>query len=330
MELNDALRKVRLLIAKAEHPGTDSAEAGILRQKADELMLKNAIDAAALEASKPPELRGQPEILIIDLVGEGDVLHEMAYMAALVASHCRCRIRAYSDYDSQRSTWLSKVYGYESDLRYFEIMYTTLRLHMVGALIPSWDDSQTVGENVYRFHNAGFNWVDIARMHGWRKQPQWKYPDVKTPFKHKVTGEVIPNNDFGKLFKAPYLRECKARGTKLVKITPSGAKTWRRCAADGYTNRISQRLAEVAGTRDESSVGALVLRRDDLDAYFRDQNPDLFPDPVPESERPKRRRAAAFRERPFNADAYSSGSRHADSADLGGPKFSKRRTEIGA
>lgn len=313
MELNDVLRKVRALVATAEHENTSPAEADAAREAADKLMLKFAIDEAALDASRPVEERGGPETIEVDLDGTGTgLIGHFTWLVDVVAHHCRSRVRAYSRYDRENRVWMAKVYGFKSDLRYFEIMYTTLRLHMASALSQKWDDDAPYDANIYRLHNAGFNWADLARMRGWIKEHSRYYPDIKNPYRAPFTSEVIPSTKMGASFKAAYMRECKRLGSEPVQIPAGGSKTYRRSAASGYVSRISQRLIMVEKGRDKAETGGLVLRRDDLDAFFRDQNPDLFPEQEYDGLKTRK-----YVPPPFNYGAYSAGSRHADTADLG-------------
>jgi Protein of unknown function (DUF2786) len=334
MELNDVLRKVRLLITKAEHSNTDPDEAAKYRSMADKLMLKFAIDEAALDASRPAEERGKPETIDIDIAGYSDILHEVAFLATLVARHCRCRVRNYTEFRTADKVWIGKVYGFESDLRYFELLYTTLRLHMVGALMPTWSAGASLEDNCYRLHNAGFNWLEIAAMRGWRKLrwERYEYPNAgSSPWQHMKTKEVHPYP--GAMFKKAYHQACKAHGTSPVIVPSAGSSTWRRSAADGYTARIDQRLGKARGERVAAEAGALVLRKDDLDAFFRDQNPDLYPEPQPEPvDQPKqrKRRERAYVAPPFNSDAYSQGSAYADTADIGGNTMGTHRDKLGS
>jgi Protein of unknown function (DUF2786) len=336
MELDSTLRKVRGLIAKAEHESTPADEAASCRQMADVLMLKYAIDDAQLDASKPVEERGGPEIMHIDLAGNTDLLSYVNWVAHAVAAHSRCKIRSCTKYDYDQRVWKATVYGYKSDLLYFEILYTTLRLHMTEVFTSRWDDDRTFDENVYRLHNAGFNWADIAKMRGWVKMDQRSYRDIKNPYSGPTSPEVIPSTKMSAVFKAGYLREAKRQGTTAVQIPPGGAATYRKSAARGYASRIGQRLHSARQSREEQpEEGALVLRRDDLDAFFKDQNPDLFPEPKPEAENdepPKKERKQRERKYvppSFNEAAYAAGARHADTADLGGNKVSNKKNEIG-
>ena len=338
VELNDVLRKVRTMVAMAEHPSTDPVEAAHARQMADQYMLKYAVDEAALDASRPSVERSKPEILDISLAGNwDDVLYQVAQVAQMTANFCRCKIRNYVKYTD--GVYHSTVYGFAGDLRYFEMLYTTLRLHMVAVLIPTWDEDITLEENCYKLHSAGLNWMEIARMRGWRKVDAWRYPDIKNPYENRETGEILSSNQAGGPFCRAYKQACKDHGTRPIQIPAAGSATWRRCATEGYTSRIGQRLrAARTGNKDEGTGTGLVLRSESLDAFYKDMNPDLFPDPKPAPEpepedpkaRPRKpRRVAAYKPPPFNPAAYQSGSDHADTADIGGPRVARERASVG-
>src|SRR5258708_308090 len=199
MELNKLLEKVRALISKAEHPATDPVEAQTYREKADALMLTHMIDDIMLDQSRPPEQRAKPAFIEIELgTTRSDLTGWIATLAVQVATHCRCKLRNYTGYpQTEDRSWgnaihTSKVYGYESDLRYFEVLYTELRLHMLGALRPNHDPRLSYDDNCYILHSAGYNWLDVARMYGWEGDE-----DVRTKF--QAGGEV----------KRAYYRACK-------------------------------------------------------------------------------------------------------------------------
>lgn len=329
MELNAVLRKVRALVAKAEHENTPPGEAALAREAADKLMLKFAVDEAELEASKPAESRGGPEIIDVDLAGDGTMVSYIGHIAGRVADHTRCKIRLYTRWNRDSGMWMARVYGYKSDLLYFEILYTTLRLHAVELFRRDWDETSTFDGNCYRLHNAGLNWTDIARLQGWRRLNPLSRPDVKNPYRHPDTREVWPSNKMGAVYKAAYLRECKRLGTTPVQIPASGAETYRRSALWGYSTRIGQRLEKARSGRGAAAEpGALVLRRDDLDAFYRDQNKDLFPEKTEDEGEPPKIRRKKYVPPPFNESAYASGVRHADSADIGGARVGGSRTAL--
>jgi hypothetical protein len=218
MELNDILRKVRQLVAVAEHESTPVEEAQAAREAADRLMLKFAIDEAELDASRPAESRSAPGTLDVDIPGDSLLVGYFAMMLLHVARHTRTKARLYTEWDPGTCTWKARVYGFESDLRYFEILYTTLLLHMSGVLVYKWDESKTVGENAYLLHEAGFNWVEMAEMRGWRKVPFHRYPDIKNPYRN-AEGQVVPSNKFGPMFKNHSRSDTPGRRDDLPQVS---------------------------------------------------------------------------------------------------------------
>lgn len=347
MELNSVLRKVNALIAKAEHANTPPDEADTARSMADALMLKYAIQEAQLDAARPAAERMLPDQIDFTL-GAGDLDGWLATLATRVAGHCRCKTRNFAKYAD--GVWVGTAYGYQADLRYFELLWTTIRLHMTGILRPGMDKSKSLEDNCYDLHNAGYNWLEIARLDGWvkielsdmffRQASEFRaaHPevvDMKVPFQLRSTGEVRPATQVGSHYKRAYYRAVEARGEAPTKIAASSSETYRYSAAQGYVGRLYQRLSRLEDSR--QGIGtALALRADAVEDYYREQNAHLFtrcpncgklsddrytcdrcgfeieeaPEPV------KARRGRAPKERPFSYDAYQRGMRHADTADL--------------
>ena len=327
MDMNSVLAKVRALVAKAEHPNTDPAEAAIYREKADALMLKYAIDEIAADASRPVSDRVKPGITKIAVGSPGYLLCYISVMAEDVSKHCRCRIKHYAEWNRQEQQYYAKIYGFESDLRYFEMLFTTLRLHMLGVLMPKVESDRSLEDNCYYLHNAGYNWLQIAELYGWEKMRQYQYPEIKIPYRHKDSGEVQPSTQVGSHFKRAYFRSIKVRGEQPTTIPASGSEAFRRSAAEGYTNRIWQRLQKVASGRDTGAALVLRSRMDDLEALFRQDNPKLFEErePAPECEACKAAKSGHCRQHPklrkytpppFSAAGYDAGVAHANTASL--------------
>lgn len=349
MELNDALRKVRALVALAEHPGTGEAEADLARRQADALMLKFAIDEAMADNAKPMAQRGKAGKIEFELAGNTENLAGyVSWLADKIARHCRVKVRNYVRFDR---VWISTAYGYEGDLRYFETLYTTLRLHMLGAVRPTYDSNLSLELNCYLLHEAGFNWLEIAEMRGWRKLAPFRAGeyDMKVPYEHK-DGMVWPATKVGGEIKRAYLKEVGRRGETPTKISAGGARTYRRSSMDGYVTRISERLRLIEAARDMAEAGALVLRSDALEDFFREDAPNLYTrcprcgklssdpynceycgqflsdSPEPVAGRPGR--ARAYKPTPYDPRAYQRGTRHADTADIGGSKVGSNKKEI--
>src|SRR5487761_145191 len=230
MELNKVLERVRLLIAKAEAsiaPGATPAEReatlieqASARKMADALMLEYAIDEIQAQRANPASLHSKPGMIVIAVSSNTDLLGWVAQLSHDVAQHCRCRVRHYANYSREFHQWESKVYGFESDLRYFEILYTTLRLHMLGALDPKPDPTKSIEENSYILHNAGLNWYDIAQAYGWLETPTLEpddpikqiHPNGHTNmYKNKETGERLPWSKAVGVYQKAYQRAIEQR-----------------------------------------------------------------------------------------------------------------------
>lgn len=351
--LDRILERVRKLIEMAEAPiapGADEElrahtmrEQKLARQRADALMFEYKIKEATARAAAPPNLRTPPDKLDIELGGWGtEDEHQMLTYFALLSQYCArhtgCLIRGYTKW-SNRSAY-STVYGFESDRAYFNILYTTVRLHMVDLLIAKVDPNLSLEENCYRLHNAGYNWLDMGALYGWYKySPVYSNeapPGMQEPYRNEKTGEFKTKFQVGGMYKRAYYNACKAHGVVPQRISAGGTAAYRRSAAEGYVNIISQRLREMRGER--VATGAeLVLKggQQDLQAYFEKENPDLFvkrPEPEPGTKVEKRRsRAPRIKEQTFDARAYNIGAQHARTADLGGARAGrgKEQKEIG-
>jgi len=347
MEFDKVLARVRKLVTMAEAeiaPGAtpDERQAALVEQQraramADALMLEYSIAEITADQARPASERQKPGILEI-VMDDGSLSGWISTITTNLVHHCHCRIRKYTRYDRQQNAWIAKIYGFEADLRYFEILYTTIRLHMLGVLVPRVDSSQSLEENCYRLHNAGYNWLEIAAIYGWSKYNPFAHYDrdnydVKNPWKHKKTEEVQPATQVGSRYKRAYERACRVRGEQPTQIPAGGSETFRHSAADGYVARISRRLREVERQREPGAE--LILRTrvlEDLDELFRQDNPDLYQEKpqttaeeIPECQRCKRNKSGSCREhplgrawkpRPYSAAGYHAGVQHANSADL--------------
>lgn len=345
MPLNKVLDMVRKLIAQAEHPNTDPAEAQRYRAQADTLMLTYSIKEIQAEQARPVGERQKPGIIRVMLTGDYEMLGWLASLADYVARHCHCKVRQYAGYDREEHCYFSKVYGFESDLRYFEILYTTLRLHMLGALLPQVDANLSLEDNCYRLHQAGYNWLQIAELYGWRKIRYSEayhagQGDTKVPYRHRETQEIQPATTVGGLYKRAYLRAVKARSEHATQIPASGSKTFRNSAAQGYVTRINRRLRDVAGARQAGAELVLRSRTDDLDALFRADNPEMFREQEKRAECEACKRAKsghcrshpagrAWKPAPFSPNGYATGVNHANSADLGAKVGGDTRIALG-
>jgi hypothetical protein len=340
MSLDSALRKVRGLIAKAEdlnNPESVSynpAEAEACSKMADVLMFKYALKDAMADQAKPAEERTKPCKIEVEIGGwDSDIIGYIARLSMDIADHCRCKIRPYGYYDYVANAWQAKVYGFQSDVKYFEFLYTTLRLHMLGVLIPKFESNLTMEENCYRLHNAGYNWLEMAAMQGWKKYPR---QDKNTPghlvrYYNQKTDEELPAGKVGGMYKRPYYRACELKGESPVKIPAGTTDNYRKDAANGYTDQLRARLRMMREAREGQSKGTevvLLSRFEDIEAMYREDNPELFVAPSEGSGKTVKVRMGRIKQRRFSEAGYSTGVAHANTAELGTGVGNTRKGEI--
>jgi hypothetical protein len=296
VELSSVLKKVNALIAKAEHEATPPEEAQACRETADRLMTKYAIEEAELDAARPAAERMKPDKMSFPVGEYTDIVGHVAGLMTTIARHCRCLVKHYTSSQREADSYVyySTIYGYSSDLKFFEILWTSVRLHMLGVLVPGIRKDETEEENAYRLHEAGYNWLEIAGLYGWRKvnysdrihrehergfisdELHEKWQLSKAEIWYSEAEDAYKTNwQLGSKVKRAYHNACKAKGEKPHSISANGSKTYRKSAARGYHAMIEQRLRQMR--REHTGTGtALVLRSDELRDYFREENPSGY------------------------------------------------------
>jgi uncharacterized protein DUF2786 len=307
-KLDKTLAKVRALIAKAE--STDSpAEAEALRERADALMFAHAIDEVMLEASRPEEQRTKPAHIRIKLADKSHLTEQITYLAQYLANHYRVRLVFMGLYTKHWGDITVTAVGYESDLRFFETMFTALHLDLAGKLTPKADPAETFDANVYRMRDAGMSWGAIAHEMNKTRANYLKANAANTAAQSLVADwKEIPIREDAQypIPAGAYRRECKRRGEAPRRTrTPVG---YQRNFAEGYVNRIGLRLAEMRRKRDNEGSGtALVLRSDSVE----DMVNELFP---------KMSKSKAPAKLKTDWQARVAGDEAGKTADLGGHK----------
>jgi Protein of unknown function (DUF2786) len=312
------MRQIQSLFDKADHPNTPPDEADSARAMAQKLMAKYQI--AEEQARQQAVAQGTDAKPIRDeffLCDNGNKFYnEYWWMLAAVAAHVGVRTKydwKAVDLEDGRRVYglIAHIVGFESDVRFAEMLYTNIRAHFSETLEPRLDRSLTDQQNVYRLRNAGMERNRIAAL-------LWGAAMTDGAAHGRVT----------KLYSA----ECKARGEDPKVVGRSvNAKTYRSTFAEEYVSAIRERLSRMRAMAGIES-GAIVLRgRKEAvtEAYY-----DFFP-----SERPKPRiegenysgcakckkaksgrcrdhSYSAPKERPYSAVGAAAGRRAGESADL--------------
>ena len=304
-DADKVLSKIRGLIQKAEGlealgDQNSANEADACRAAADKMMQKYAVEE--WQTMRAASVRAKPSRIKIKIGEEGnEFLTEMATLVNIVSKFCKCSsiwMTGSAHKDEQEYCW---VYGYESDLRYFELLFTTLFLHFGGAIFPKPDPGKSLDENCYELHNAGLNWKDIARLYGWYQVSPTPYEPADM-FVHSETGERATYPRSVGIYKKAYEREIARRGETFLRITSNSSKTFRANSARGYLNRIRQRLDEIAGQRGTGTELVLADKSKDIDDAMILDFPGMT--------------LSSARKTKFNREAYARGTRHANTANL--------------
>lgn len=311
--LDRVLSKVRGLIAKAESLGLDNPEGKACQERADAMMEQYAIDQAKLRESVPVVEQVKPGHMDMDICPAGSPYEApITSLVVAVAKHCRCQVifsRANMNRDlveelkaiyATEFNVIARVFGYQSDLKYFEILFTVLHLHMAGGYDPKVNWSASDEDNAYVLHSAGLNWRAIARAFGPSHPMGWD--------------GVIRKDDGGHLGRAGaywhacYRRAVRARGEqeiKLPKFSDGSAKLieYRYNFAESYASTVNRRLTEIRNSR--QSGGELVLASSA--EKIRDMINEMFPE----------RGTIDYGAKPaFNPNAWAAGNKRGLEADL--------------
>jgi hypothetical protein len=306
------LRKVQKLVDKA-WSSQFPHERDALLAKADALMLRYSIDQfMLLDPSRPQTAKpiaGQsPELREMWYFGQGNdpykaglndrevigAIHQMFYK---LARHFGCRVGHFG--------WsYSKVVGYPADLDFLEMMFLSLKLHLLSRVDPKVSHDLSWKVNLVALKQAGFKWEEIHRkLDG--------LPDYPFNGKPWVAG--------GKGFSAfpnTYNKWLKDHPDEPANL--GSPAQWRRSFVVAYEYEIGLRLAEMAAQSAKTidNLPALLESKGNLLDKFFDE---MFP-PPPEVEYKastgKLRRYAAPKSPAMSHQAMAAGRAAARTADL--------------
>lgn len=252
--LDDMLRKVQAMLARADHPNTPVAEAETSRRMAEAMMLKYRIDEAMLAATGGLGASGDTLVpiwrhfVVCSTKSEFATYYRMIAQACLRHVDCEFVTKngpAWEANEDLRGTpegeqWVyyMEAVGYESDLRIAEVLYTNAMLAFQTRLEPKYDPTLTEQVNAYLMRSAG--------MEGWRIA-EMIYGRTDKSLRPKVR----------KMFKD----EAIARGEDPSVLLGKGndMKGYRLSFAEGFYSTIYSRLNQMRLAQADADSGALVL-----------------------------------------------------------------------
>lgn len=222
LNLDGIIAKVRGLLNTADHPNTSSEMAKNYRDKAEELMAKYRIEEEGLIAKDQFSIT--PLVKTIPIIRYKHEFEDSHWsLFAIVCLHggvlCHGKYEPYEANDGEY--WLmGYAVGYESDLRFVELLWESVRLAFIGHLDPEVDPLLLEAENIYRLRSSGIPRKDVAE----RIWGKWT---------HANSARV------GKVYK----EECLRRGEKpALDGRGVNAKTYREVYAREFTRRVDERL----------------------------------------------------------------------------------------
>jgi hypothetical protein len=310
-KLDDMMRKVSGLLAKADDPASTEEEADACRATAEKIMRKYRIEESMLIESGALTEEGHTPGSKVVVVCNSDSPYMNTYYAIMdyVTQHTGCRM-AYNwglDPEGGQYSLLATLVGYEADIRFSEALFMNARLIFADRMEPKPKPDLSDEDNVYRLRSSGMERIKIAKVMGWGDTGS-------------ATAKVT------RLYKAA----CKARGEDPTLTGRSMSVTaFREAYATGFTAELYSRLYRARNAAGGGGELVLANRKETVDEAFYRLYPHKRPgkEPVKATKATKAYRWTAkdeARYRRANGAAGQAGSqagkRAASEVDVSGRK----------
>lgn len=255
------MRQINLLLSKADSTTFDAERDAILA-KVESLMWAHTIEEWEIEKNKPAEKRQHPEMRDVFVCGATNHLEQyLIDLTSAIARHTRNKI-VFSGAQSKYVDTKAKVFGFPTDLDYFETLYASLHMQMSMKLEPRPDSQLSWVENMVMLKEAGQKW---DRIHDLLKNvPGYPYKD-KGPVNEGRWGVVLTNT---------YTRYCKESGKDRVYTNPT---VYQKNFAEGFVSELNNRFYQMrVETPYEGSMAlAVVDRSADIENLVKETYPRL-------------------------------------------------------
>lgn len=313
------MRKIQSLLERAAHPSTPEHERQTSQEMADKLMAKYRLDRAMLNFKKT-DLTREPthrEYGLIDLITkestvsnkdyneEWGIQSQVNWLRSSIYTHAGCRST------SRFQTFT--VVGYEEDIFYGDMLWTTIFQDVITKMFPGWRKDVGFDENVFTLKNAGFSWPQVREM------------GLANEAADRI-GMLTAENAGSKL-RTGYKRHAKKIGYNPPAVQPRNPGLWRRSFVDSYSSQIQNRIRAMAAANAESAGKegeiALIKDADRVRDFFYNLFPDLNPEnwakpePIdPDAPKPKLRKSKPHKAREADIGAWMAGKAAADRVNL--------------
>lgn len=325
--LDKILSKVQGLIAKAEST-TFPEEADAFRRKADALMAKFRIEESMLAAAGPvggfvPEWR---DLRVCLLNSPFKVYYRQ--IATWVLTHVGGEgvfrfQQITNDETGATESWIVlQACGYNSDLRYADMLLTSCVLAFGERMEPQVRPDLSDQINAYRLRKSGMEGWKIAYAL-WGANDPGIYPSAKSV--GRLAGKA----------RRLYSAEAEARGEDPKELMGQGnsVKTYRESYGQGFADEVYYRLRRMrADTGGQSGALVLAGRKDAIKEAFYEKFPQYRPSTeavkYEECAKCKRAKSGQCRDhklrmpkaQPVNYQARQAGASAAATVDLGNTK----------
>lgn len=318
------MRKIAALLAKADDPATTPEESATFRTKAEELMNRYRVEESMLAESAPlgstPLLPTWQEWPVCPVSPREFSQHYKTIVSG-VAKHIGARcVFTVKDLTMEgvgtKSWWVVLIVGFESDLRYGELLWNMAKSAFGERLEPTVSSDLSDQVNAYRLRKAGMEGRRIA-MALWGSEAKHLRPKAR------------------KLFEA----EAKERGEDPKKLMGQGnsVKVYRQSYAEGFATELWYRLQRSKIEADAGTGLVLASRATAVEDAFYERFPQYRPADIGAEHNAAGRdncqkckqaksgycrdhswmKPKAGKARAFNYGAYSTGREAASTVDLG-------------
>lgn len=238
---DNMIRKVQALMDKASSTEFPE-ERDALLAKADQLMAKYAIEQFQLDTAR--QARGEAQSFKVEdvtLSATGDQaenITEMIWRIGNVVGTKGIFTRTGKDlWGNVDNKWSVRFYGFPVDLQYLEMLHGILQIAIYREIDPRVDGTQSFDHNVYRLHEAGIKWREIAR-----DVNAARFGVSASTGEQSATTQLwdaVPWPDGGRLIRA-YKRECARLGVTSHAVMSS--KGYRDSFVTAFASRILDRI----------------------------------------------------------------------------------------
>jgi Protein of unknown function (DUF2786) len=260
--LKDIIRKVQALVRKADDPAATPQEAESFRMGAEALMLKYRIEESQLTAEEKVAagIAVVWEMFPVCAV-DSEFVSTYRGIANTIVSHFEIRgVHRLQNIDGV-PMHVIEVVGYESDLQFFELLFTEAAMTFGKRLEPKYDSKLSDQVNAYLMRSAGMEGHRIA-MAIYGKDDKHLRPKVRKMFE---TEALLRGED-----PKPLL----GRGMNV--------KQYRRSYAEGFDYEFYSRLsrAKFAAAQQETGL-VLASRKDQINEAYYERFPMYRPQAAP-------------------------------------------------